>query len=229
MPFNIAAFKSHVEKTGHLKNNQFEVFVQLPLIFQNTSLNNNGVSANLKTIGDSLRYRVEQVRAPGINLLSSEINRYGIGPTQKMPHSAQFNEITLSILVDGSAELWQFWYNWIRSVFEFNGNESSRVGQANRIPTYTTEYKENYSSIVMIVIYDNFGNTIQRINLFEAFPTAIREIPLFWGDSQNLMKLSVSLSFSEYTIVGTTLEKNFVPQRSNLTNAAQVASTQSFL
>ena len=228
MPFNINAFKSHVEKTGYLKNNQFEVFVQLPQIFQNSSLNNLGINTNLKTIGDSLRYRVEQVRVPGINLLSSEISRYGIGPTQKMPHSAHFSEITLSILVDGSAELWQFWYNWIRSIFEFNGNESSRVGQANRIPTYTNEYKENYSSIVMILVYDNFGNTIQRINLFEAFPTSIREIPLFWGDSQNLMKLSVSLSFSEYTVVGTTLEKNFLPQRPNLSNRSDPSATISF-
>ena len=40
------------------------------------------------------------------------------------------------------------------------------------------------------------------INLLQAFPTAITEIPLSWAEISQPMRLSVSLSYSEYTVEG---------------------------
>jgi hypothetical protein len=63
---------------------------------------------------------------------------------------------------------------------------------------------------MQIVIYDMFGNAIQRINLYDAFPTTIRETQLSWNDNQNLMRLSVAISYKDYTIVGSSIEGNVV-------------------
>jgi hypothetical protein len=210
MPFNINTLKSNIENNGYLKNHSFEILLVPPPILRNRNLNILGSSSFIRSITNNLTFRIEQVRAPGVNIQVSDINRYGVGPTQKMPHNAQFQETTFSILVDGFGEIWQFWYNWTRSVFEFTGTEASRVGNASRFPGYVTNYKEDYSTTMQIVIYDMFGNAIQRINLYDAFPTTIRETQLSWNDNQNLMRLSVAISYKDYTIVGSSIEGNVV-------------------
>jgi hypothetical protein len=223
MAFNINRFKENVNGYGFLRNNTFEVFVMQPPVLRNSNIINNDREINGNNIDDLLRYRIEQVRIPGISILSGEINRYGIGPVQKMPFNAQFPEITFSVLMDRNADLHHFWYNWIRSIFEFNGVEvgsSASIGPANRIPNYTAEYKENYSTIMQIVVYNHSGKAVQKINLFEAFPTSIKDIQLAWGDTQSLMRLAVSVAFTEYTVEGSSIESFYNPQPNNLNNSA---------
>lgn len=222
MPFNIDTVKANIENNGYLKTHSFDVVLAPPPILLGRNINILGTPANARNITNNLTFRVEQVRAPGISLSLAQINRYGYGVTQPMPHNAQLQDTTFSILVDGFGEIWQFWYNWVRAIFEFSGNDSARFGTANRLPAYTTEYKDNYSTIMQIVIYDTFGNAIQRINLHEAFPSAMREIPLAWNDTQNLMRLAISISFSEFTIVGTALEGN-INQPLVSRNSAQIS------
>jgi len=209
MPFNINSFKANIEDNGYLKTNQFEVFVTPPPILVGKNLNMLGTPIGVKNVIEGMRFRIEQVRAPGISLVSSDVSRYGIGPTQKQPFNAQYQDLSFSIFVDGFGDTWQFWYNWIRTIFQFNGSENTFISEgSNRLPTYTAEYKQNYSTTMQIVIYDTYGNSIQKINLYEAWPSSIREIALTWGQG-DLMRISVSITYSGFTLVGSALE-NFV-------------------
>jgi hypothetical protein len=208
MTFNINRIRENISGYGYLKQNKFEVFVQVPPFLQNSRLNVNGNETNVNTLNDIHRFRIEQVRAPGVSLLSSDVRRYGIGPTQKFPYNAQYFDTTFSILVDKNTNIWDFWYNWVNGIFNFNGTESSG---GSKIPTYTTKYKDDYATIMMIVLYDDVGNTVKTINLYDAFPSSIKEIPLAWGDSQTLLRLAVSITYSMYTIVGSNVENNLQP------------------
>ena len=205
MPFNIQAFKENVNSYGYLDNNSFDVIIKTPTILQNKLLNNQGTSSDMYRIAKNLKMRVEQIRAPGINLMTSQIQRYGIGTVQNMPINAQFQDVYLTLLVDHYSEIWQYWYNWTNLVFGFNGTEGVFGPTVNSFPSYQAEYKDEYSTVVQIVIYDHFGNSIQKINLYEAFPTAIRDVPLAWGDA-NLMRLNVSLTYTNYAIVGSSVQ-----------------------
>lgn len=215
MAFNINKFLTNVRDFGYLDNNSFEVFVQTPPVMAAGGgvLGNQGTPTSFKKITENMSFRIDQVRAPGISIISSDINHYGIGPTQKKPTNAQYQEISISMIGDHYCEFWQYWYQWTRSVFQYSGTSG---GQA---PTYTAEYKDQYSSTIIIMIYDHYGNIIQKINLFEAFPTAMREIPLSWGDA-NLLRLNVSIAYTEFSIEGSTIQKN-EPQSSGLINAKQ--------
>lgn len=209
MPFNINSFKANIEDNGYLKTNQFEVIVTPPPILFAGSLNMLGTSTGVKNVLDSMKYRIEQVRAPGISLISTDVSRYGVGPTQKQPFNAQYQDLTFSILVDGYGDTWQFWYNWVRAIFQFNGTESVFTNSgSNRLPTYTAEYKEKYATTMQIIIYDNFGNSIQKVNLYEAWPSSVREVSLTWGQG-DLMRISVSVTYSGFTLVGSAIE-NFI-------------------
>jgi len=59
---------------------------------------------------------------------------------------------------------------------------------------------------MQIVMYDQEGNAVQRINLYEAFPTSLREVPLAWADDDNLVKINVSIAYTDYTITSSVLE-----------------------
>lgn len=185
MPFNINSFKTNIKDYGYLDNNSFEVLVQTP----------RALSAGLSgtQIAQNMSFRIDQVRAPGINLMTADINRYGIGPTQKHVINAQFQEIYFSVLCDEFAEIWDYWYEWTRLCFQYNGTQNGAG------PSYTAEYKDNFSSTVVIQIFDHFGNLVRSLNLFEAFPTSLREVPLAYGDP-GLLKINVAMMYTEYTV-----------------------------
>lgn len=213
MPFNIEKFRTNLRDFGYLDNNSFSVYVQTPPLLLG-GINNQGTPTASAKIAENMSFRIDQVRAPGISLQSADVSRYGVGPTQKQPFNAQFQEITISMLGDHYCEFWQYWYNWTRAIFEFN------TSSTNGTPSYSSEYKNRYSSVVMIFIYDHYGNIIQKINLFEAFPSAIREIPMSWGDS-NLMRISVNLSYTEYMIENSSIDRRNTPQPRNIRNGLQ--------
>lgn len=212
MPFNINSFKAEIENNGYLKNNQFEVIIAQPNVMKNSNLNYFGYENSTKGIVDIMRSRIDQVRAPAINLISADVPRYGIGPTSKVAIGTQINEVNFSVLVDGYGAIWQYWNAWLRQTFEFSGVETSFGSQSSRLPSYTANYKDDYSTIMQIAVFDNFGNTVQRINLYKAFPTSIREVPLSWDNNNTLLRLSISMSYSEHTIVGSALENFLAPQ-----------------
>lgn len=215
MAFNINKFLTNVRDFGYLDNNSFEVFVQTPTVMTKNGgvLGNQGTPSSFKKISENMSFRIDQVRAPGISIMSLDVNHYGIGPTQKKPVNAQYQEISISMIGDHYCEFWQYWYQWTNAVFQY----SSVSG--NQAPNYTAEYKEDFSSTIVIMFYDHFGNIIQKLNLFEAFPTAIREFPLSWGDP-NLMRINVQLAYTEYTIEGSTIQRN-QPQSSGTTTAKE--------
>lgn len=223
MSFNISRLKENISDYGYLKNNKFEVFVQSPRIFRNGRLNSNGRETNINDLNSLHRFRIEQVTIPGVSLVSSDVNRYGIGPTQKMPYNAQFSDINFSILLDRNTDLWDFWYNWTNSIFNFNGQEPNgrNITTGNRIPTYTVKYKDEITSVMMIVVYNDLGETVKTINLYDAFPSALSSTNLAWNDGMSLMRLNVAITYSTYTIVGSNVSNTLQPAADNLTNPSR--------
>lgn len=202
MSFNISSFKENINVYGYLTSNKFEVYLRPPEILLNDTIRNFNDEVLVSDIIDLLRFRVEDVKAPGIGLLTADVARYGLGPTQKMPFNAQFNEITLTMLCDRGGFLWRFWHNWVRGIFQFNGTESFGNGTNSNPPTYTTEYKDNYATTMQIIIYDQYGEEVNTLNLFESFPTGIRDTQLDWSDNNNLLRLNVNISFNEFLLAG---------------------------
>jgi hypothetical protein len=207
MAFNISRLKTNINDYGYIKQNKFEVFVQAPTIFENSALNSSGRLISVKDLNDMMRFRIEQVTVPGVSLLSSDVHRYAIGPTQKIPYNAQFSDITFSVLVDRNTDLWDFWYNWVNAIFNFNGLEpnGNNLITGSRIPTYTARYKEDYSTIMMVVIYNDVGETVKTINLYDAFPSSVRPMNFAWNDNTSLLRLAVSITYTSYTIVGSNI------------------------
>lgn len=203
MGFNINNFRTNIADFGTMPTNTFKAVVSPPPILQNKQLDNMGTPYSIKDTADIQSFRIESVRLPGFMLINADIPRYGIGPTQKYAYSAQINEIPFVIVSDRFGYIYQFWYQWARGVFNFAGTLSDN---GSSFPTYTSEYKDNYASTIEIFQYDSYGNIIQRIILYDAFPIMMQDAPLSWGDQNNIVKFTVTLSFKEYVIIGSDVQ-----------------------
>lgn len=226
MPFNIEKFRENISNYVYLNSCNFELYIATPPALFNALIGTSKNPSGSANIAKNLALRIDQVRAPGISLMTADVNRYGIGPTQKMPFSSQNQEVSFSILVDEYGEIWNYWHNWIRSIFEFDGTENSQGFVKNQIASYQTEYKDKYSAPMQIVMYDHYGREVQYINLIEAFPTSIREVPLNWGDGQ-LIKLNVSIAYTEYQIATSSVQQqpappSRAPSRSESSNTIRI-------
>ena len=115
MPFNIDRFKANIEESGYIKTNSFGILISPPAILQNSQILNGGFSNPVNNVTNDLLFRVSELSTPATALNVADINRYGVGPTQKFPLNSVFNNLTLGILCDQYGDIWRFWYNWLNS------------------------------------------------------------------------------------------------------------------
>lgn len=213
MAFNIDRFKENLNSFGYIKNNKFEVYVHVPKFLQNKTMKVNGRDTSLARIGSVLKYRVNRVTTPGVSLATVDVFRYGIGTTQKMPYGSQFFDVSLALMLDKNTDFWDFWYNWMNGIYNFNGQEpnGNNIFSGGKIPNFAAEYKDEYSTTVSIIIYDDQGKAVKTITLYEAYPSSLKDMTLSWSET-NLLALSLTMTYTNYTIVGSNVNPNYNPQ-----------------
>lgn len=215
--FNIKNFIANINKDGVLQTNRFEVFITPPLVLQNVVI--DGV--NTRETSSLLNFRAENVKIPGIGLMMSDVNRYGVGPMQKMPYNSAFTSNAITFISDGKNSIHKFFYTWMTAIFDSTGsfqrNEDTKINSA---ASYTTEYKDYYTTDVTVKVYDVKGNLIQEIVMYRAFPEALNDINLNWNDNNNLMKVTVSFSFRDWALVNSNSKYNGASQLPKFDNSA---------
>jgi hypothetical protein len=211
--FNIKNFKAEINKSGVLHTNKFEVSFKSPLVLQNISIDGINTTDTEKLIN----LRAENVKIPGIGLLMTDVNRYGVGSMQKMPYSAAFTSNAITFLTDRPNSIHKYFYSWVSLIFDAAPNPTLSSTDKINTPTasYVTEYKDNYTTDITIKVYDNFGNKIQEIVMFKAFPEALNDVNLNWNDNNNLMKIGVSFSFRDWTMVNLNIGNPAIPAVNN--------------
>lgn len=206
MPFNISNFTQEIHQNGYLKKNQFNMIVHLPLVMQNTTIESVEGENDSRNISRMMEFRIANVRTPQIAISTVNVQRYGVGPVHKYPFSAQFNEIIFTVTCDKLGDVWRFWHNWIREVFDATGGADQRSGNINELPNYDAGFREEYSSTFELRLFTPEGENAVGFNMFDAYPVIITEVPISWNDP-GIVELTISAHFREYVIVGTNLRR----------------------
>jgi hypothetical protein len=206
--FNIQNFVSELNKSGTLQTNKYEVFFSSPLVMQNVKI--DGVSTS--DTERLMNLRAESVKIPGIGLLMSDVNRYGVGPMQKMPYNAAFTSNAITFLTDKKNNIHKYFYTWMNCIFDFSGTPLGTINQTTQSlsngQSYKTEYKDNYTTDLHVRLYDVTGAAVQEIVMYKAFPEALNDVNLGWNDNNNLIKVIVSFSFRDWAMVNLNQTKN---------------------
>lgn len=202
--FSVNDFKANIDSNGWLPTNRFKVEIPVPDILAGSFGANRSSSISSSGTSNLLTFRAEQVKAPGITLNSSDVFRHGVGIRQAMPYSGSYTDNVISFISDGRGDIWSFWYLWLRSIFDFAGNDQFKGfgSSLNSLPSYDLEYKEKYATRITITVFDQQEKEVQKINMYDAFPISINDVQLGWGMNNEALRITVGLSFKEISIEG---------------------------
>ena len=187
MPFNIQSFLTNVKQQGYLKNNFFDVLVQL----DSTSVVPR--PDNAATPGQ-LKFRIDGIKLPETLVHCLEVNRYGVGRKFPIPISTIHTETTLSIICDSENVIWPFFVDWKEAVF------SSTYDNNNNFPLFVTRYLKEITGTVQVNMYDSTGVSNMNLNMYDCFPMMVTNPQLSWGGHDDLYRIGVTFQCGYYTI-----------------------------
>ena len=188
--FNIDEFTSRVKDAGGLtRNNKFRLVVTPPQILTGIAPNRRDASLQ-QMISHSkyLEFFCYSTSIPGVSLNTHSYQRYTYGPVEKRPVNVMFRDITLSLYYDNQRRTYDFFKLWIESIFTHDARNSID-------DLFIVDYKENYASTLELFVYNDSGILIGKYVMTEAFPIAIGDMPVNWGDTNNLLKIPVTFTF----------------------------------
>lgn len=179
-----AGFMSQIRKKGVGKRNLFNVFVPAPLMLAGTDKELN------------LQLFAESVNLPGVNFATSDIRRYGVGPTEKKPFAPIFTDITVTFIADGSGDIHKFFYKWMKGIIFFDSPTSTNsTSQLGGLTPYEVNFKDQYRTDLRIFTYNEQNDKIIELVLYGAYPIAISDTPLSWSDNDTMMTISVTFTY----------------------------------
>jgi hypothetical protein len=211
--FNVDLFRSNVGKNGFVQSNKYEVIIQPNQNFDYI-FTNGDTQASTNDIVKDLRYRCIDAALPGVALRTMDTNRYGPGVLEKMPFTANYTDTSLTFICDKNGSTYNFWYGWLNYIFVGNGKDSQNSAIQNTInsnrPYYTTAYKDDYAASINIIVYENSGKPSLNYTLYKAYPLSINDSPLSWANNNNLLKLTVNMTFREWAQNNASIEKKML-------------------
>lgn len=211
---NSEAARAGIRKWGIEKPSMTYIGMTAPAVFSKVLPDAKAVLEKLITL------RAERINQPGIQLATSNVNRYGIGATVKKPYSAAFGDVSISFIGDASGVIHQFFYMWLNSIVATHDVAS---GGANVDPflkhPFEVEYRDNYRTTIQIITYDEIQQQIGTISLFNAYPTALGEIQRDWAGVNDLVRIPVQFTYSHWAYVSQ-LDVNLIePNRQRLSES----------
>jgi len=205
--FNINEFKTTLANRGGLaRTNLFAVEIPLPPIFQQAG-------SNYANMAKDLHFFCLATELPGMSLETTDIRRYGYGPTEKNPYNVKFADLDLVFMGDQIGGIYTYFQEWLKAIcnsdsrqgwnqatgIEYDGTPPNGSIQGNQF-AYELNYKQTYCVDMNINLYDPTG-TIQeayQLTIQQAFPILMNDIQLSWDDNNSFMKIPVKFAFYDY-------------------------------
>jgi len=200
--FDISNFRAEITKNDILPTHSYLVTFAP---FRIGSEANAPLTEFVQYNSDKLVLRCESAVLPTIQVLEEEnIRRYGYGPVEKVPYGMQFNELTLTWLVDRRSELIDFFHQWMNTIvlYETRGGRqlqvaSDRAGLGNYLG-YEVGYKDEYTCpLVRVRVYDRELNNVTEYIMYDVFPMNIQSQNLAWNQENEAHKLTVTFAFTD--------------------------------
>lgn len=210
MGFDINEFSQVLaNNNGLLSPAHFSVQITTPMALL-TLLNNQNISAFGQT-ATKLPFFCEAAQLPGVQLATSNVQRYGYGPTEKKPTGVNFSEVTLSFIGDGEGEIWQYFQQWVKCIVNYDARNglntaTNALSQTTTGSVYPYEigYKDDYCIDLAIYVYDKTNNQTIAVTLREAYPIFVGDVKLNWMAGKEIMRIPVTFTFVDWYNVALT-------------------------
>lgn len=212
--FDISAFRSQLDNFGGIaRPSLFRVLITVPSFMSGIVTTQN------------LSFFCQATTLPGVRIASKPVQRYGIGPLEKMPVGFEFDDLALNFIADANGNILNFFKDWSRSIVEYSseGVPSSVPSNANKgmsgaLPYYVN-YKQQYQTQIDIITYAPTSQQGYSVSLLGAFPVDIGDVVLNWGQQDSLMLVPIRFSFIDMAWSGSSTNNGFFATPSSLVNS----------
>lgn len=206
-----AAVRSALEKYSILPTNRCFFVINVPKIFTGdfykkaafTEINNGGLSVPKSSLVLEGSFRTMSGSLPGLQLNTSSIRRYTVGMEERNPVSAAVIDQQFTIIGDSQGIIHGFYYSWLNNIVTSNKYKATETSQGRpgiddyRYPG-SVSYREDYTSEIAIIVYDEKLETAMSIQLYNAYPVAIGDIQIGWSNSNDFMQIPVTFTFTHW-------------------------------
>jgi len=200
--FKLSDFTASINDRGVLKNNKYIATVAIR--------DTHYLFSRLDQEDSKLfSIRCDSVQLPGISIASADgPPRLGYGPMEKNPYAANFEDVSLTFLVDSNSRIHKMLYNWVNVIVNFGSSEgltktANLSGLMNNSAAYEVGYRDKYSTDMTIDVYKDSGeNTHEKsmtYTLYKAFPMGFPSNGLNWGEG-DILKLNIPFAYTDYSV-----------------------------
>jgi hypothetical protein len=190
--FSIAGFIARISDKGLARTNRFRVIFTTPLA--------GGESEDYRQIS----LNCESAEIPGRDLTTTESRIYG--PTFKTPYMTSYNDISFTFLCDAALVEKRVFDEWMSMI--------------NPKDTFDFEYRDSYTTTVVIEQLSDNQVTTYSCKLIEAYPVQVNAMPVNWADD-NYQRVTVTMTYRYWTEGDATreeLEKDLQETRDSANN-----------
>lgn len=185
MAFRIDELSSNLSRYGYQKSSSFSAIITPP-----PSLTTSGI------IGE-LDVRINSINLPGFNFGTDEIRQKGFGLGEKRPLSVSYDDIAITIILDGRGEIPKIMREWSEMIHPTSLEDFGM----NDVEYF--EYPNNYYGGLEIQIYSIDGTPHSRYNFIQPFPTQVGAIQMSWENANSIALLPVMFSYRSYNLNST--------------------------
>ena len=181
--FNINEFKGILGKRGAARPAHYAVQLMPPTAVKSPTLND-------------LPFMVDSANLPSIILTLDGIKHKGYGLIEQRPSGATFEDFTISIIADAKGEVLQMLNDWMSLIYNFDGETTA--DSTYGIPSEKLNYPDEYVGTSEIFLYDIGSNLYKTYTMYSCFPINIGAVELGWGQTDTLMRISVTFTYRSY-------------------------------
>ena len=140
------------------------------------------------TVNDNLEYLCESVSLPTKGIASNAHDVYG--PPREIPYRETFTEAALSFIVDDAFTVKKFFDKWQEKIIN--------------VETGNVNYWNNFVATINITRLSNDATSfaeasdMYKIELREAYPSAVGEIALGHTQGGEILRLSVTFKYRKW-------------------------------
>jgi len=203
-------FLSEFRSRSFARTNLFEVTLRPPTI-----MTGDRIDSVIHLYADS-------INIPGLNFATSETRRYGYGPVEKKPYAPIFNDITISFLVDGTGNIYKYFYKWMNRIVSSDQYINGNTASSNGLGAFEVEYKDNYKSQIGISTFDEAGNGVLTSQIVDAIPIGLSDTALSWSDNDQIMRLNMTFTYFQHVLISSDSKEPVSGQTKPLSGLQQI-------
>jgi hypothetical protein len=157
-----------------------------------------------------LSFRNDAFSTPDLSLATTDIRRYGVGPTEKKPYGVVYQDVRFDYILDATQVQHKFFYEWMNNIVKhsYKNLHSTNSVSPNDMYPYEVNYKSEYATRILVHSFDEtfdrargaIARSAQTVTLHEAYPIYMGNIQYNWAGVDQLIRIPVTFTFYRWDV-----------------------------